>query len=348
MINLVISIYRKTRNQFAGQWGLVCLFLVSMLTYSATGFMYFEGEGLGNKPEGLDWKTCWWWAIVTMTTVGYGDYFPESFYGRLFVGLPAMLVGVATLGYLLSALAAVLMENKLKELKGMSTVDSENHIIICRFIGLTSTMQLVQELRQDSITEDTPVVVIDEFLDELPKELAESNVTFIKGDPTSDSVMERANISEAKSVILQADLTDSENSDLKNLAIALNIEKTHPGIHTVVHCLKPDNVRFFNRCGCDSVVCIMKLVNQVIVQELQDQGVHKVVSELTSNTYGKQFYIGDAPNDVDTFGELSKAFAKNKSLAIGLRRDEKNIMAPESEFLVQSSDQVISIGSNRC
>ena len=48
----------------------------------------------------------------------------------------------------------------------MSTVDSENHIIICRFIGLTSTMQLVQELRQDPSTEDTPVVIIDEFLDE--------------------------------------------------------------------------------------------------------------------------------------------------------------------------------------
>ena len=90
--------------------------------------MYFEGEGLGNKPEGLDWKTCWWWAIVTMTTVGYGDYFPESFYGRLFVGLPAMLVGVATLCYLLSALAAVVMENKLKELKGMSTVDSDSNL----------------------------------------------------------------------------------------------------------------------------------------------------------------------------------------------------------------------------
>ena len=347
MINLIVNIYRKGQKQFAGQWGLVFLFLASMLTYSATGFMYFEGEGHGNAPDGLDWKTCWWWAIVTMTTVGYGDYFPETFYGRLFVGLPAMLVGVATLGYILSALAAILMENKLKELKGMSIVESENHIVICRFIGITSTMQLVQELRQDATTTNTPVVVIDEYLDELPKELAELNVTFIKGDPASDSVMTRANIAEAKFVILQAELTDSENSDLKNLAIALNIEKTHPDIHTVVHCLKPDNVRFFNRCGCDSVVCIMKLVNQVIVQELQDQGVHKVVSELTSNTYGKQFYIGEAPAKVDTFRELSEALTNKNSLAIGIRREENNIMAPDPDFQIQPTDQVISIASTR-
>ena len=347
MINLFISLYRKSRKTFAGQWGMVFLFLFSMLTYSATGFMYFEGEGLGNEPEGLDWETCWWWAIVTMTTVGYGDHFPESSYGRLFVGLPAMLVGVAILGYILSALAAILMENKLKELKGMSNIESENHIIICRFIGLTSTMKLVQELRQDPQTHATPVVIIDEHLDELPKELAEKKVAFIRGNPASDSVLSRANIAHAQSVILQAELTDSENSDLKNLAIALNIEKTHPEVHTVVHCLNPDNVRFFDRCGCDSVVCIMNLVNQVIVQELQDKGVHKVVSELTSNAYGKQFYIGKIPGGIETFGELSDSFTKSNSMAIGLRRGEKNILAPDRGYQIKSSDQAISISSTR-
>ena len=75
-----------------------------------------------------------------------------------------MLVGVAILGYILSTLAAILMENKLKELRGMSTVESENNIIICRFIELSSTIQLVNELRLDPQTKDTAVVLIDESL----------------------------------------------------------------------------------------------------------------------------------------------------------------------------------------
>lgn len=313
-----------------------------MLIYSTTGFMYFEGE-----EQGLDWEDSVWWAIVSMTTVGYGDLYPETTEGRLLVGLPTMLVGVAILGYILSALAAILMENKLKELKGMSIIESEKHIIICRFIGLTSTMQLVEEIRQDSQTQHTLVVLIDESLDELPKDLAEQGVSFIKGNPASDAVLDRANIAEAASVILQAELGDSENSDLKNLAIALNIEKTHPDVITVVHCLNPDNVRFFERCGCDSVVCIIKLVNQVIVQELLDQGVHKVVSELTSNTYGKQFYVGNVPDKSETFSDVQELFAKKKSLAIGIRRDEQNFLAPEPTFQVQQTDQVISISSKR-
>lgn len=342
MIRLVGFFYDRTRKTFAGQWGMVFLFLFSMLVYSTSGFMYFEGE-----EQGWDWEDCWWWAVVSMTTVGYGDLYPVTMYGRLFVGLPTMLVGVAILGYILSTLAAILMENKLKELRGMSTVESENHIIICRFIELSSTIQLVNELRLDPQTKDTAVVLIDESLEELPKELAECDVTFIKGNPTRDSVLDRANLADSSSVIIQADLSDTDDSDHRNLAIALTIEKKYPEIKTIVHCLSPDNISFFERCGCDSVVCITKLVNQVIAQELQDTGIHKVVSELTSNTHGKQLYVFDVPNGVGTFNEVRETLAQKNVMAIGIRRGERNFMAPNPDYSIKETDKVISISSER-
>ena len=52
-------------------------------------------------------------------------------------------------------------ENKLKELRGMSTVESENHIIICRFIELSSSLQLINELRLDPQTKNIPVVILE-------------------------------------------------------------------------------------------------------------------------------------------------------------------------------------------
>jgi voltage-gated potassium channel len=50
-----------------------------------------------------------WWAIVTVATVGYGDYVPKTTTGRT-VGVLLMIVGVALLGTVAATLAAYLAE----------------------------------------------------------------------------------------------------------------------------------------------------------------------------------------------------------------------------------------------
>lgn len=47
----------------------------------------------------------WWWALTTMSTVGYGDEFPISTSGRI-VGVALMIMGVALLGTITAALAS--------------------------------------------------------------------------------------------------------------------------------------------------------------------------------------------------------------------------------------------------
>ena len=49
-----------------------------------------------------------WWAIVTITTVGYGDFYPVTAYGRI-VGVFVMAAGVGIIGALASILASVLI-----------------------------------------------------------------------------------------------------------------------------------------------------------------------------------------------------------------------------------------------
>jgi voltage-gated potassium channel len=52
-----------------------------------------------------DFGTALWWAIVTMTTVGYGDYAPVTATGR-FVAVGLMLGGIALLGTVTATLAS--------------------------------------------------------------------------------------------------------------------------------------------------------------------------------------------------------------------------------------------------
>ena len=44
-----------------------------------------------------------WWALVTVTTVGYGDIVPVSLFGK-WIAVLLMLVGIGTIGMLTSAL----------------------------------------------------------------------------------------------------------------------------------------------------------------------------------------------------------------------------------------------------
>jgi hypothetical protein len=55
-----------------------------------------------------------WWAFVTITTVGYGDRFPVTDWGR-FVGMLTMAVGIGIFGVLTSYLSSVFLAPPPKE-----------------------------------------------------------------------------------------------------------------------------------------------------------------------------------------------------------------------------------------
>ena len=59
-----------------------------------------------------DWFDGVWWAIVTLTTVGYGDYSPESFLGR-WLGALVMAGGIGAVAILTGILADEIREARI-------------------------------------------------------------------------------------------------------------------------------------------------------------------------------------------------------------------------------------------
>ncbi|WAZ25424.1 potassium channel family protein [Streptomyces cinnabarinus] len=57
-----------------------------------------RGANLTTYPRAL------WWSIETATTVGYGDFFPVTFWGRV-IATVVMVVGITTYGMVTAALA---------------------------------------------------------------------------------------------------------------------------------------------------------------------------------------------------------------------------------------------------
>ena len=61
-----------------------------------------------------DWFDGVWWAIVTLTTVGYGDYSPESFLGR-WLGAFVMAGGIGAVAILTGLLADEIREARIHD-----------------------------------------------------------------------------------------------------------------------------------------------------------------------------------------------------------------------------------------
>jgi voltage-gated potassium channel len=90
------------------------LFLAIILLFvSATGIYYFENPA---QPEAFkSILHSLWWAIATLTTVGYGDVYPITFGGRLFTFL-VLMVGLGIVAVPAGLVASALSQARRDEL----------------------------------------------------------------------------------------------------------------------------------------------------------------------------------------------------------------------------------------
>jgi voltage-gated potassium channel len=100
------------------------VFSIMAVSFGAVGIYIIEHNVDGTKITNIG--DAFWWAIVTVTTVGYGDVYPITVEGKVIAAL-LMIVGIAILGILISTLGAGLIESRLKP-KPKPGEDTKNKI----------------------------------------------------------------------------------------------------------------------------------------------------------------------------------------------------------------------------
>jgi voltage-gated potassium channel len=80
----------------------------TLLAFAAAILVRMVDPAIGTFGDAL------WWAVTTVTTVGYGDVVPESTTGRL-VGAALMLTGIALIPLITSVVVSILVSQRTRE-----------------------------------------------------------------------------------------------------------------------------------------------------------------------------------------------------------------------------------------
>jgi voltage-gated potassium channel len=94
--------------------GFIASVTLSLTIISGVVMHFTDKKTYPNIGDGL------WWAIQTVTTVGYGDLVPTSTVGRLVAAL-VMLAGIGFLTVITAAITSAFIESAKRHLQGSET-----------------------------------------------------------------------------------------------------------------------------------------------------------------------------------------------------------------------------------
>ncbi|MGE9267201.1 MAG: potassium channel family protein [Verrucomicrobiales bacterium] len=346
--NLIKQLLRETNATLPGRLSLALLgALVLNLLF---GLAFYLAE---RDLQELSFTDSVWWAMVTMTTVGYGDFYPQSFTGRFFIAYPCFLLGIGLIGYLLGVVAESLISFTNRKRKGHLKCHMKNHIIICHYPSETKILHIVQELRAVPSQAETPIVVVTEKLEEAPPSFTKHKIRFVQGDPSDDRILEKAAIGQAQGVLILAQDPTNPASDARTFAVGTIIEhlerEYERPIKTITEMVSARSTRMTKHSSIDGSIVAEGISDRVMVQEFLHPGIHQTYQELLSNTHGSQLYLADTKLEGRKLQDIQLAALRDPACLqiIGLKRNDKQFLNLPADTQIQAGDQLIVLTSSQ-
>ncbi len=295
-----------------------------------------EAHEIHNVPEAL------WWAIVTMTTVGYGDYTPAGGSSRVLAVL-IMFVGISLTSFLTGTIASVIVSRRMRANQGLLPIKVKNHIIICGWHHkIESLLNAFFAIEDD----ESQFVLINEETEDrmqaLKNQYGYTRLKYIRGEFTRENILKQANLEHARAVIvLPTELPTGGESDEKTILATLTIKNMKPDIKVIAYVNEQAAISPLKRAQADSVVLADNFGSFMVVSHVMHPGIPQTANELLDSQSPHHFkrVAIDAEYVGRTFSELYSHYRKAHGwITVGLFTEEEQ--ADFSGFLSADTSQL--------
>ncbi|ANI31653.1 voltage-gated potassium channel TrkA [Yersinia entomophaga] len=237
----------------------------SLLLYAVIGTLYLGAEF---SPAVEDLPTAFYFAIVAMSTVGFGDIVPATTHARMFT-LSIIIMGITVFAASITAIVGPMISHNIQRIvKGrISHVIRKNHFII---VGTTPlALNVYQGLRDRG--ELVTLVVATGTTAELPK-----GADVVTGDPSSVATLKVAGADKAKYIITLC------NSDAENVFTLLAAkEVAGPETKTISLVNESQNQPKIKRVNPDMVFSLQLLGSELLVRTLSGETINnELITEM--------------------------------------------------------------------
>lgn len=127
-VSLFGKVLRERRDEL-----LITVMMTALVLLVASILMYYiEGEAQSDKFPNI--LSSLWWAVVTLTTIGYGDVVPVTGWGRLLSGLVAVM-GIGLVAVPTGIVSSGFIEELAKRRKDGGVEEAESGGGVCPHCG---------------------------------------------------------------------------------------------------------------------------------------------------------------------------------------------------------------------
>jgi voltage-gated potassium channel len=286
-----------------------------------------------------------WYLTETLTTVGYGDALPMTYWGRM-IGFVFLLSSFGVYGFIIGQIANFMTTLKEQKELGLGGTPFQGHVVIIGWneFGHSVVSTLVAAGRQVAIvTKDrSSIGSIHEYYED-------KGVFTLYSDYNNFELLEKANIKEASIVFINL------NDDTEKLVYIIDIRKHYPSLNYVVT-LENGNLKgTFMNAGCTYTISKNEISSKLLASYIYEPDVAILSEELIAYAHEgheydmKEFLIKD--NNPLVGMPYEKAFFDLKKesnvILFGLVRNNegKRILYknPEINIVIQEGDYVIML-----
>jgi voltage-gated potassium channel len=296
---------------------ILIIFLVILI--GAIGVLLVEYHAANKNIK--DFFDAVWWSLVTITTVGYGDFYPVSFWGRI-IGIIFILLGFVAFSTFTAFIASNFIDKKIKESKGLSNIKEKNHIMIC---GWNNSANKILDFIMKMNPKDIPIVVLVNELEEgvissLQNNYPDIELKFIKGDFTNQEILLKGNVKEAKHIILLYDESkpDTPPSDERTIIAAHNINYLKLKGRINLQLKEKKYLPNIQREKIQNVVIFDDVGGNLLANTILNPSVPDFIQEALKFYKGKGFHEVSIPEEFinKTFLELSQYLREKKNFIL--------------------------------